>query len=84
MKEIEASHTLGRAGEGRVQGRGKWRGYTRDDTLLQNNTVYPYGLVEGDCDTRSGRTWKKSKDLSADLVGGGVYATVTDDLITVE
>jgi hypothetical protein len=27
LKEIhEASHTLGSAGEGRVQGRGKWRG----------------------------------------------------------
>jgi hypothetical protein len=27
LEEIEASHTLGGAGEGRVQGRGKWRGY---------------------------------------------------------
>ena len=26
LEEIEASHTLGGAGEGRVQGRGKWRG----------------------------------------------------------
>ena len=25
LKEIEASHTLGGAGEGRVQGKGKWR-----------------------------------------------------------
>ena len=27
-EEIEASHILGGAGEGRVQGRGKWRGCT--------------------------------------------------------
>ena len=26
FKEIEVSHTLGGAGEVRVQGRGKWRG----------------------------------------------------------
>ncbi len=26
LEDIEASHTLGGAGEGRVQGRGKWRG----------------------------------------------------------
>ena len=26
LEEIEAPHTLGGAGEGRVQGRGKWRG----------------------------------------------------------
>jgi hypothetical protein len=25
VKEIKVSHTLGGAGEGRVQGRGKWR-----------------------------------------------------------
>ena len=28
LEEIEASHTLGRAEEGRVQGREKWRGCT--------------------------------------------------------
>ena len=28
LEEIEASHTLGGAGEGRVQGRGKWGGCT--------------------------------------------------------
>jgi hypothetical protein len=28
LEEIEVSHTLGGVGEGRVQGRGKWRGYT--------------------------------------------------------
>jgi hypothetical protein len=28
LEKIEASHTLGRAGEGRVQGTGKWRGCT--------------------------------------------------------
>ena len=28
FEEIEALHTLGGAGSGRVQGRGKWRGYT--------------------------------------------------------
>ena len=28
VEEIEASHTLGGAVEGRVQGRGKWREYT--------------------------------------------------------
>jgi len=28
LEEIEASHTLGGSGEGRVQGRGKWRGCT--------------------------------------------------------
>ena len=27
LEEIEASHTLGGAGEGRVQGGGKWRGW---------------------------------------------------------
>jgi hypothetical protein len=27
LEEIVASHTLGGAGEGRVQGRGKWRGF---------------------------------------------------------
>ena len=27
-EEIESSHTLGGSGEGRVQGRWKWRGYT--------------------------------------------------------
>ena len=27
LEEIEASHTLDGAGAGRVQGRGKWRGY---------------------------------------------------------
>jgi hypothetical protein len=26
LEETEASHTLGGVGEGRVQGRGKWRG----------------------------------------------------------
>ena len=26
LEEIEVSHTLGGVGEGRVQGRGKWRG----------------------------------------------------------
>ena len=26
LEETEVSHTLGGAGEGRVQGRGKWRG----------------------------------------------------------
>ena len=26
LEEIEVTHTLGGAGEGRVQGRGKWRG----------------------------------------------------------
>jgi hypothetical protein len=26
FEEIEVSHTLGGVGEGRVQGRGKWRG----------------------------------------------------------
>ena len=28
FEEIEVSHTLGGSGEGGVQGRGKWRGYT--------------------------------------------------------
>ena len=28
LEEIESSHTLGGAGEGGVQGRGKWRGCT--------------------------------------------------------
>ena len=28
VEEIEVSHTLGGTGEGRVQGRGKWRGCT--------------------------------------------------------
>ena len=28
VEEIEVSHTLGGVGEGRVQGRGKWRGCT--------------------------------------------------------
>ena len=28
FEEIETSHTLGGSGERRVQGRGKWRGYT--------------------------------------------------------
>ena len=28
LEEIETSHTLGGAGKGGVQGRGKWRGYT--------------------------------------------------------
>ena len=28
LKEIETSHTLGGAGEGRVQGKGKWREFS--------------------------------------------------------
>ena len=28
FEEIETSHTLGGTGEDRVQGRGKWRGFT--------------------------------------------------------
>ncbi len=29
LEEIEVSHTLGGSGEGLVQGRGKWRGFTK-------------------------------------------------------
>jgi hypothetical protein len=40
LDEIEASHTLGGVGEGRFQGRGKWRGCRMDTTRVQiyNNT----------------------------------------------
>jgi hypothetical protein len=38
LEEIEASHTLGGAGEGRVQGRRKWRGV--DATLLSDTLRY--------------------------------------------
>jgi hypothetical protein len=41
LEEIETSHRLGGVGEGRVQGRGKWRGCTRQSlTLIQtDNTI---------------------------------------------
>ncbi len=49
LEELESSHTLGGAGEGRVQGRGKWRGYTWErghgegvgvyDTLMVSDTL---------------------------------------------
>ena len=36
LEEIEASHTLGGAGEDRVQGRGKWRECTCYSTTEQD------------------------------------------------
>ena len=60
FEEIETSHTLGGSGERRVQGRGKWRGYT--SYSVQNHTLYPIGRVEED--TRPGRTRERQKDLS--------------------
>ena len=40
-EEIEASHILGGAGEGRVQGRGKWRGCTCYPASRQRTTENP-------------------------------------------
>jgi hypothetical protein len=43
LEEIEASHTLGEVGEGRVQGRGKWRvwvdSYWAGDTDIQKGKI---------------------------------------------
>jgi hypothetical protein len=42
LEEIEAYHTLGGSGEGRVQGRGKWSGHSTND---QRTTIKLRELV---------------------------------------
>ena len=40
LEEIETSHTLGGVGEGGVQGRGKWRGYTSYSVVRYTNAKW--------------------------------------------
>ncbi len=56
IEEIAASHTLGGAGQGRVQGRGKWR-----DATLLSGTLWCIGLAES-------ATWARFSNTG----GGGM------------
>ena len=50
LEEIEATHTLGGAGEGRVQGRGKWTGCTCD-SAAETYTIAIW-CASGRCDLK--------------------------------
>jgi hypothetical protein len=76
LEETEASHTLGGAGEGRVQVRGKWRG-----CRCYSAVTRPIGLAESATWARF-RLRKKTMNLCASVSeelghgeGVGVYAT---------
>jgi hypothetical protein len=63
LEEIEVSHTLGGSGEGLVQGRGKWRGFTKlSQTMLLCSITHYSHVVAQKKRTRKKR--KKPKDLS--------------------
>ena len=75
LEDNESSHTLGGTGEGRVQERGKWRGYTCYSTVEQDTVDIGHGeggvvcstLMESDKQKKKKNPWTLGFCLRIDL-----------------